>query len=817
MNFESLEKGRLDRALTEIETQYSEMSGASDFVSLIDAIDEQLDQIDLTVDDFITIQGKKHQQELSNVEYARTKLNYTKRNVSTLTDKFGAASNLGSSLTIKVKALDDEISKVSEKLKYVEGVQLLKTTIDKASYAIEHGQYEKGAQCIAVILQQIDPELVTGQFAQAVVPSTDIPELPADVIAKWIDQLTKVFVERFEKAATSRNVADLTQYFQLFPLIGKDDVGLSCYSKFICQIITDTSKNLLTILDNPNTHDKPGVYSQILVSFFESISQMLSQHAPLIKRHYGDAMPVVVSKIQGEIDSQIGIIGDTFYDNRRVEKALSDIKHYNFPLLTKRQRELHSTDDNLPPVEPQMDLIPLTTVGDLMTEFSTIFNHWALYCRFINTKYLSESTSNPLDRSKFVTKISQIYLPAYEQLYQYFFRRSLEKAITIEELPQLDPLLQLAAPVRSGDVPVSSVIEDVTLILNTTLRGCLTTSLTSTTKKFTQMAYQTLTTDLINGFFIKNLNDNAPRYNQGLYLVAEETSATPAVSRSATPEPGMGFLRGASTALTSVYSSTALAVNQATTTANPHQTVTSNNHKITNFVTYLNTLAMAQEYFTKVVGNVINELPKYFSNAKDEEMMRFALKDDFLDPFCNTAGKIISDSLVNLYNQAIKNRLLTLVNEFFPEQAPQLEDDGIAAIKFEKFTTTWEGLISPYSRILHPQLIFGKLSRLLVVNLSNIIEKKLVTNLRKFHINDSGALRLERDMSHLINQVCHDNYYLREKFVRVTQIILLVGMDDEEYKESISHINEEGEFDEALGINWVLTPQERSEYREYRR
>lgn len=260
-----------------------------------------------------------------------------------------------------------------------------------------------------------------------------------------------------------------------------------------------------------------------------------------------------------------------------------------------------------------------------------------------------------------------------------------------------------------------------------------------------------------------------------------------------------------------------MAVNQATAAVNPMHTVTANNVKVTNFITYLNSLAMAEEYLQKVVNNVVADLPKFYGLAKEEEMMRLALKDDFMDPFATTVTKIISDSLVNLYNQSIKLRLLTLVTEFLPEQALEIEDENVNAARYQQFSVAWYGLINPYSRILHRKLIFEKLLRLLVVNLSNIIEKKLLNNLRKFKINDLGALKLERDMSHLINQVCRDNYYLRDKFVRVTQIVLLVGMDDDEYQESISHISQEGEFDEELGINWVLTPQERKELRQYRK
>lgn len=94
--------------------------------------------------------------------------------------------------------------------------------------------------------------------------------------------------------------------------------------------------------------------------------------------------------------------------------------------------------------------------------------------------------------------------------------------------------------------------------------------------------------------------------------------------------------------------------------------------------------------------------------------------------------------------------------------------------------------------------------------------------LNKFKINELGALKLEKDLSFIINEVCEDNYELREKFLRLTQLVLLIGMDEDEYELSIQNKppkddnNEDGDDIELLGINWVLTPQERNQFRKYR-
>ena len=82
------------------------------------------------------------------------------------------------------------------------------------------------------------------------------------------------------------------------------------------------------------------------MQLFENISMMLSQHGPLIKNtivlhiHWHCHMLLAKSK---EIDLQVGIIADTFYDLRRLDKHFQDIKLYSFPVLTRRLAELKIT------------------------------------------------------------------------------------------------------------------------------------------------------------------------------------------------------------------------------------------------------------------------------------------------------------------------------------------------------------------------------------------------------------------------------------------------------------------------------------------
>ena len=824
--FHSLTKEELNNTTQSIIDSYNSASNVQDLSNLISMIDSSLGTIDQQVENFRKVKSKQHQHDINSIELNRaTKFSSTIENSNQMLSIFESANDLGNSLTTKIKSLDQEIGNVKSTLNFVSDIQLLKNNINQASYAIESKNYELAAKCISKI-SKLDPDLINGKFASVVIPSTDIPELPARTIEKWVDSLTDIFKKNFEVAANDKNVEELTKYFQLFPLIGKEEVGLICYSKFICKIIVETLKQLLSSV--PAHEPRQGIYSNVTIQLFENISMMISQHNPLIKRYYGESYPnatsFVISKIQGEIDSQIGIIGDTLYDNRRIDKMLQDIRLYSYPILTRRFQQLQGAE--VADIDYVDELVSVVQVGDIVNELATIFHHWSLYSKFIAIKYFSDSKEELelpklIVDSQFTKKIRDKYIPSFETLIAFYFRRSLEKAISIEEKPSLDSYLLIKNPVKMTETPCSSVIEDVTLILNNTLRNVLECSIPSTVKKFISSSYQVIQQDLINGFFIKSLNENTPRYNQSLSLISpeEDSQKNQASSRSATPEPSnLGFLRGASTALGNVVQST------VTSTV-----VTSNNIKVVNFTIYLNSVAIGQEYFSKIFDNILNT-DNYFKSlfpfGKDQEIVKLILQDDFLEPFNQATNKIISDSLLNLYNQSFRSKVSLMINEFFPESSESNYviynlNEQESTETYIKLSNNWKSLIQPYERTFHKSLM-SKLLRLLVINVSNIIEKKLMNVLKKFKINELGAIKLERDLSHLINEVCQDNYHLREKFVRVTQIVLLVGMDDEEYDESVQHINQnktddsagdENEFDETLGINWILTPQERKEIR----
>lgn len=827
-----------------LDGQYDKFSGlftlahtTKDLINLVKEIDLTTNAIDADLEHYAVLNLQKHQQEISNIELNRAKLSTAIDNSSDLKKLFSSANELGHSLTYKIKSLDHEIGNVDKTLQFVTDVQTLKNNINQANYAIEHKNWTLAAQCINTINNKLDSELVTGKFASVVIPSTDIPELPQLTVDKWVKELTETFTSRFNEAAEAKNIPDITKYFQLFPLINQEETGLNCYSKFICSVITDTSRTLINsaskIRDETESTTKTGIFATITMQLFENVSMMLSQHGPLINKYYGETYPeaikFVVTKIQREVDSQIGLVNDTFFDVRRIDKVIQDIKLHRFHLLNKRtSMDTAETDTEV----DDTDFVSIVEVGDLINEFASILHHWSLYCNFITVKYYtvdqqSDDVKLPtlIAESNYTKKIYSKYLPAFESLYRFHFRRSIEKAISIEETPSLDLYLSASSISKPPDQPpISSVIEDFILVLNSTLRSVIDTAQPATLKNFLTTCLPMIQDDFINGFLIKSLNENQPRYNASLSLITVagvlSGTASPGVTRSSTPLPesgaaGMGFFKGASSALGNVVAPTA-----------------ANNIKLSQFVIYLNTVAMGQEYVEKIFNNLTKKdektLKRNYPFGKDGEKIYYVLETEFLTPIVGVMNKIIQDSLLNFYNQSLKNKIVTLINEVFPDvndsnyiiYSSSVLNDTTSILKF---TNTWQSLIRPYKQTFHKTLVFDKLLRLLVMNLASLIEKRIMALLKKFKINELGSMKLEKDLSFIINEVCEDNYELRERFVRVTQLVLLVGMDDDEYELSIQHksavestLGDNDNESDLLGMNWVLTPLERKLARKMR-
>jgi conserved oligomeric Golgi complex subunit 4 len=187
----------------------------------------------------------------------------------------------------------------------------------------------------------LDPAIVNGPLAMSAVPTSEIPDPPTVYLSQASDALFNLFLREFDAAAKVKDEERITRFFRLFPLIGKENEGLDVYGRFVCGIIAGRSRAAMTqckfsmpgrILISATS--SPVFFAKTLTRLFENIALIVNAHTPLVDRFYGTGKMVrVIQRLQGECDRQGGIILDSLWDDRNVQRRVSHLrKRFNISL-----------------------------------------------------------------------------------------------------------------------------------------------------------------------------------------------------------------------------------------------------------------------------------------------------------------------------------------------------------------------------------------------------------------------------------------------------------------------------------------------------
>lgn len=304
----------------------------------------------------------------------------------------------------------------------------------------------------------------------------------------------------------------------------------------------------------------------------------------------------------------------------------------------------------------------------------------------------------------------------------------------------------------------------------------------------------------------------------------EEQSAT---SRSVSPPANkfsplsrFTFRGAAASALTNIQS------NLQAVVAEDEDSILALHH----YLIYLNTLYLSKVYVHRLLSIEILE----------DDSQRI-LRDNF--PFDNDAAQlqnliINSEKLVleqtdklskwavkYLFQNILQNRVRNLLGTVFVNSASSNSSTSnqknvsrdysagsnqknyITSIEdFEdlsqinSFNSKWNQLIIPYKNILHNEA-YAELLSVIVDYIVTTLEQRIWT----LEFNELGVTKLDRELSLFIGNMCGLNYNLREKFLKLTQIVLLLGLDDDNFDLTTGDIKDDfnGTFD------WVINSQER--------
>lgn len=311
-----------------------------------------------------------------------------------------SAASTATRISGAVKRLDLEQARVRGTLDVVEQVAELKACVLGVTGSMGAPQDWETAAGYLSRASKIPKEIVNGSFAEEIVPTAEVPDPPRVTLDNASESLRGLFLREFEKAAQEGNGGKVTRFFKLFPLIGKPDVGLDVYGRYVCQGVASRARANLNAGTGGNQRNEAFFYANALTKLFEHIAQIVEHHGGLVERHYGAGrMTRVIERLQLEADVQGGIVIDTWSDERSVDRKLTDIRSYAFTFLVQSFLPAQAARSGTPragsPAKRgsvaeiqarEDDGVDMKSVDSILSEIAVMLGRWSLYSSFIAAK-----------------------------------------------------------------------------------------------------------------------------------------------------------------------------------------------------------------------------------------------------------------------------------------------------------------------------------------------------------------------------------------------------------------------------------------------
>lgn len=337
--------------------------------------------------DALVASQKDFSRELGRLDLLRANLGSpttTTRAVSNgmLSGAAGTADRISSA----VRRLDLEQSRVKNTLEVVEQVSELKACALGVAGSMGAPQDWERAASYLDRAAKVPSEVVQGAFAAEMVPTAEVPDPPNVTLNNAAESLCGLFLREFDKAVKETNGAKITRFFKLFPLIGRSEVGLDVYGRYVCQGVAARARSNL----NTGTGQQDGFfYANTLTKLFEHIAQIVDGHGGLVERHYGPRkMNRVIERLQLEADVQGGIVLDAWSDERHIDRKLMDIKSYAFTFLVQSflpPQRTATPRSNSPATQgvAEDEGVDMKEIDGLLNEMTIMLGRWSLYSRFL--------------------------------------------------------------------------------------------------------------------------------------------------------------------------------------------------------------------------------------------------------------------------------------------------------------------------------------------------------------------------------------------------------------------------------------------------
>jgi hypothetical protein len=390
----------------------------------------------------------------------------------------------------------------------------------------------------------------------------------------------------------------------------------------------------------------------------------------------------------------------------------------------------------------------------------------------------------------------------------FFFRRSVEKAFQLDEAPS-GLSLSMSRTIDSNPPFTMSAVDDVMYIVNTVIKKSLSTAQRDIVASVIPAIGRVLSSDFVVMIQRKMRDECYPKPTVQGGFPPEDKIISFIVLINSLDMANEYLARIVSTYLGP--SSTPHQQNGHAHAFSPRDSFPFD-HDAAFVIQLLQTLNTS---FTAKTTELLNSGLQVLYNQVIKPRLRPVLSDTFRDADYTLTEEEISDLLAQAEGASDDERLAPLLDNMIPDRdSPSASEQRLSRVA-ARFEHGWDALMKPIARLMTPRT-FASVLDTTAGYLARVLEKRAwsygssssssssSTGQGGGGVSAYGAIRMERDFLGIVGVVSKGgNYAVREAFAKMTQILTVANMEEEEWEEISGMDGEDG------GMEWVLTEEER--------
>lgn len=726
-----------------------------------------------------------------------------------------SSASVAKRISERVRLLDEERKRIALATEWAVRVAELKSSLSLLASAVEHRDWDMATMHCRRALA-IDPAIRSSQFAAAVVPTTDLPELPETTLLELRKTMLTAFTDAFIRSTQNKDEKEASRFFKLFPQVGWKKEGLEVYSSFARSMVREKGRSISDSLGSGKAQH-PTHFALLLTSLFEHLAMLIDMHQPVVDRHYGvgNFGHGVMPGLQEECDRLGHRIMDSWREDRNVRRRLDEVQSYRFTgavVANKTSQSTFKASFGVP--GRTASPAPASTanssfdepagpdgreVDRILTELAAMSSRWGLYRRFVQSRLSPEQDEGESGRAK--TLEDERAAQADEPLKD--FRRgsvdrrsSVASSVNNNASDEVDATDNDAAMRPIDHASTSKLGQEVLETMKSTYVPMEIWYLRNSLEK----AFRIDQPDTTSRPYTSSILDDAfyvIRTVLARILSTASLATLDEMTRAVRIAVEQDYIEVIVRKMETLWRS----ISGSMTVDGPRKDAASREMR-TVFITYLNVLDVSGSYMTRVLGEVGHEpsLARLFEAAEVDSALASVSS---LSQLVHRMRSSLRTEIEHLFAQLTAPRLRALLHETYRETSYVLDDDSYPLAESRdlvrrRFAHHWH-LVFHHFRGAFTE---ANLNTYVGMALDALLKpwESLVMGMR---FTELGALKFDKDLRAITAFLeTQSSSPVRDRFSRLQQISYVLNLDGDD---------DEGDLYQnavSSGISWRLSMAE---------